>query len=129
MTGDIRDRGSIRSAVRQVKPEVVIHLAGQASVKSSFDDPLDTFSANVAGTTVLLEALRVEAPHANVVAVGSAEAYGTIDPSRLPVREDAPLAPNNPYAASKAAAEMVALQYARAGWLRVVVTRSFNHTG
>ncbi len=126
---DIRNADAVSDLVRQARPEAIFHLAGQASIKASMENPLDTVTTNVLGTATLLEAARSSAPNAAIVAVGSAECYGAIDPARLPVREDAPLMPNNPYAASKAAAEAIALQYARAGWLHVVATRSFNHTG
>jgi GDP-4-dehydro-6-deoxy-D-mannose reductase len=129
LAADIRDGAALGRALCTVRPDVIYHLAGQASVKASFEDPIDTLTTNALGTAALLEAARTETPGATLLAVGSAEAYGAVDPTKLPLREDAPLAPNSPYAASKAAAEMMALQYARAGWLNVVATRSFNHTG
>jgi len=52
-----------------------------------------------------------------------------VSPAALPLKEEAPIRPHSPYAASKVAAEAITLQYARTGWLRVVATRSFNHTG
>ena len=87
------------------------------------------FETNVLGTEKLLEAVRAATPSARVLYVGSADAYGAVTPADLPLRETMPLRPANPYAASKAAAEAIALQYARAGMLDIVATRSFNHTG
>jgi len=77
----------------------------------------------------VLEACVAHAPDAGVVVVGSADAYGIVDEGEVPVHEDRPLRPVNPYAASKAAAETAALAYARAAKLRTICTRSFNHTG
>ena len=126
---DLLEPQTVEAVVKEAKPEAVFHLAAQASVAQSLQDPAGTIETNVVGTANLLEACRAHAANATVIAVGSAEVYGTVEPSALPLREDAPIHPNNPYAGSKAAAEALALQYARSGWLRLVATRSFNHTG
>jgi GDP-4-dehydro-6-deoxy-D-mannose reductase len=78
-------------------------------------------------TLNVLEAVRAEAPSATVVAVASGEVYGP--PERLPVDESAPLRPQNPYAVSKAAADLLAGFYADAHGLRVIRARAFNHAG
>ncbi|HME82374.1 MAG TPA: GDP-mannose 4,6-dehydratase [Candidatus Eremiobacteraceae bacterium] len=129
LSAELLDPETLRAAVKEAKPQAVYHLAAQASVALSLKDPASTVETNVVGTANVLEACRDEAPDALVIAVGSAEIYGSVDPKALPVREDAPIRPNNPYAGSKAAAEVLALQYAQTGWLRVIATRSFNHTG
>lgn len=129
LSGELLELETLRVAVEQSKPDVVYHLAAQASVAQSLQDPAGTVETNVVGTANLFEAVRSRAPAALVLAVGSAEIYGAVDPHELPLREDAPIRPNNPYAGSKAAAEVLALQYAQTGWLRAIATRSFNHTG
>ena len=78
-------------------------------------------------TLNVLEAVREAAPDATVVAVASGEVYGP--PERLPVDEAAPLRPQNPYAVSKASADLVAGFYADAHALRVIRARAFNHAG
>ena len=108
-------------------PSVVFHLAALASVRRSWDDPRATVTENVEMTLNLLEAVRLEAPAATVVLAGSGEVYGP--PERLPVDEYAPLRPQNPYAVSKAACDLLGGQYADAHGLRVVRTRAFNHAG
>jgi GDP-4-dehydro-6-deoxy-D-mannose reductase len=110
-----------------VRPEVVYHLAARAHVGDSWRDPAGTLHDNVAMTLNLLEAVRAEAPGATVVAVASGEVYGP--PGRLPVDEAAPLRPQNPYAVSKASADLVAGFYADAHGLRVIRARAFNHSG
>jgi GDP-4-dehydro-6-deoxy-D-mannose reductase len=82
---------------------------------------------NLTMTLNLLEAVRHEAPDAAVVVVSSGEVYGP--PKRLPVDESAPLRPQNPYAVSKAACDLLAGQYADAHELRVVRVRAFNQAG
>ena len=78
-------------------------------------------------TLNLLEAVRHEAPEAVVVLVGTGQVYG--EPASLPVDEAAPLAPDNPYAVSKAACDLLGRQYCEAHGLRVVRLRPFNHAG
>ena len=117
------------------RPEAVYHLAAQADVGASFDDPATTLRTNVEGTFNVLDAAR-RAGARRVVAVSSADAYGIVAQACLPVREDAPLRPVTPYGASKAAAEMVCVQ-AGAGRgpdgasraLEVIRARAFNHLG
>jgi GDP-4-dehydro-6-deoxy-D-mannose reductase len=82
---------------------------------------------NLEMTANLLEAVRLEAPAAVVVVASSSEVYGP--PERLPVDESAPLRPQNPYAVSKAACDLLAGQYADAHGLRVIRLRAFNQAG
>jgi GDP-4-dehydro-6-deoxy-D-mannose reductase len=124
---DLLDAGAVRVAVREAGPEVVFHLAALASVGRSWEAPAETLTENVAMTSNLLEAVRSEAPEGAVVVAGSGEVYGP--PERLPVDEGAPLRPQNPYAVSKAACDLLAGQYADAFEMRVVRMRPFNHAG
>jgi GDP-4-dehydro-6-deoxy-D-mannose reductase len=124
---DLLHAGAVREAVREAQPEAVWHLAALASVGRSWEAPAETLSANVAMTANLLEAVRLEAPDASVVLISSGEIYGP--PERLPVDEQAPLRPQNPYAVSKAACDLLGAQYADAVGLRVVRMRPFNHSG
>jgi GDP-4-dehydro-6-deoxy-D-mannose reductase len=95
-------------------------------VATSFEDPEPTYQTNVMGTLHLLDALRRHAPGARALVVSSAEVYGGLT---TPLPESTPLSPASPYAASKAAAEMIAIQHHRAYGLQVVRARSFAHTG
>lgn len=125
---DIADESAVVAAVTEARPEVVYHLAGWAHVGDSWGHPAEVMRVNVAGTAAVLEACR-QAQVGRILIVGSADAYGPFDPSELPLREGLPLRPITPYGASKAAAEVVALQAHRATGAGVVLTRSFNHTG
>jgi GDP-4-dehydro-6-deoxy-D-mannose reductase len=84
---------------------------------------------NVLGTAEVLAAARALPRPPVVLVVSSAEVYGIVRPEDLPLREDAPVIPSSPYAASKAAAEQVALQAWRGFGQHVVVVRPFNHIG
>ena len=124
---DLRDFEAARDAIAAARPEVVYHLAARAHVGESWRDPAGTLHENVAMTVNVLEAVRAEAPDATVVAVVSGEVYGA--PERLPVDETAPLRPQNPYAVSKAAADLLAGMYADAHGMRVIRARAYNHAG
>jgi GDP-4-dehydro-6-deoxy-D-mannose reductase len=124
---DLLDADALRAAVGESAPEAIWHLAALASVGRSWEAPAETIAENVAMTVNLLEAVRIEAPEANVVLISTGEIYGP--PDRLPVDEDAPLRPQNPYAVSKAACDLLGGQYADANGLRVVRLRPFNHAG
>jgi GDP-4-dehydro-6-deoxy-D-mannose reductase len=127
LTVDLRDAEAIRTALRDARPEVVYHLAALSSVGASWEDPAGTMVENVAASVNLLEALRHEAPAARVIWVSSCQVYG--EPERVPVDEDAPLRPENPYGVSKTAGDLLAAVYADAHGLDLVRARPFNHIG
>ena len=124
---ELEDPHAVRGAVAAERPDAVYHLAAEASVPASWEDPRGTLTANLETTLNVLEAVRREAPGAKLLLAGSGEVYGA--PVSLPVTEDAPLSPQNPYAVSKAACDLLGGQYAAAHGLRVVRTRAFNHAG
>ena len=124
---NLLDAGAARAAVAAARPDVLYHLAARAHVGESWEDPAGFLRDNVAMALNVLEAVRAEAPEATVVAVGSSELYGP--PERMPVDEQAPIRPQNPYAVSKASADLLAGFYADAHGLRVIRPRAFNHAG
>jgi GDP-4-dehydro-6-deoxy-D-mannose reductase len=124
---DLLDAEQTRAAVAAARPDVVYHLAALAHVGESWKHPGAYLSANVEMARNVLDAVRAEAPQATVVAVASGEVYGP--PASLPVGESAPLRPQNPYAVSKASADLLAGFYADAHGLRVIRARPFNHAG
>jgi GDP-4-dehydro-6-deoxy-D-mannose reductase len=124
---ELLDADAVRAAIAAAAPATVFHLAALASVGRSWDDPGTVLRENVDTTLNVLEAVRREAPRAAVVVASSGEVYGP--PERLPVDESAPLRPQNPYAVSKAASDLLAGQYADAHGLHVVRLRAFNQAG
>ena len=117
----------MRAAVRDAEPEAVYHLAARAHVGESWREPEAYLRDNLAMTLHLLQAVQAEAPDAAIVVVGSSELYGP--PAALPVDESAPLRPQNPYAVSKANADLLAGFFGDAHGLRIVRARAFNHAG
>jgi GDP-4-dehydro-6-deoxy-D-mannose reductase len=129
LVADLDDRRSVFAAVGRAQPDRVVHLAGQSSVQLSWTDPGSTLRTNVLGVVHLLEALRGQAPGCRALVVGSAEEYGAADVGSPPFREDHPLRPRSPYAVSKAAQGLLALECAEPNVLSVVLARTFPHTG
>ncbi len=125
---DLLDGPSLAQMVSAERPEVVFHLAGQADVRHSWDDPLGTLRTNVEGTLNVLAAARAAGVD-RVVTVTSADVYGAVATRDLPVTEETPMQPVSPYAASKAAADILALQAYLGHDQDVVRARSFNHLG
>jgi len=126
---DITDIDALTETFALAQPEAIYHLAALSHVGTSWEDPAAVLRVNVLGTNSVLTAARRSAPHATVLIVSSAEVYGVVAPEELPLTERAELRPGSPYAASKAAAEIVALQAASGFGQRVVVARPFNHIG
>jgi len=125
---DITDREALIAAFDRLRPEVVYHLAAQADVGGSWDHPVETMKVNVEGTMNVLDAARL-AGATRVLAVNSADVYGVVDESELPLSESSEIRPASPYAASKAAAEMLCIQATRGYGLDVIRARSCNHLG
>jgi GDP-4-dehydro-6-deoxy-D-mannose reductase len=126
---DITEVDALADTFARAQPEAVYHLAALSHVGTSWEDPAAVLRVNVLGTNSVLAAARKATPQATVLVVSSAEVYGVVVPEELPLTERAELRPASPYAASKAAAEIVALQAARGFGQRVVVARPFNHIG
>ncbi len=129
LEADLCDPAATFSLVEAVRPERILHLAGQSSPSQSLLDPGGTLRTNVLGIVHVLDAARRLGLQPDVLAVGSAEEYGSPEPHELPLRETAPLRPASPYAVSKVAQAALARLYGPAGGMRVVLTRTFHHTG
>jgi GDP-4-dehydro-6-deoxy-D-mannose reductase len=127
LRADLLDAAAARQAVAATRPDAVYHLAAQAHVGRSWEDPAATLRDNLALAANVLDAVRAEAPAAVVIVVSSGEVYGP--PAALPVDESAELRPQNPYAVSKAATDLLARFYADAHGLRLARPRAFNHAG
>lgn len=109
---DIRDAEGLAALCRAFEPEIVLHLAAQSLVRSSYDAPAETFATNVQGTVNLLDAIRRTPSPQAVVIVTTDKVYRNREQNR-PFCEDDALGGHDPYSASKAAAELVVDSYRR----------------
>jgi len=126
---DLRDPFAVQTAVREILPDRVFHLAAQSFVPTSWTAPEETLTTNVLGQLNLLEALRRFHPEARLQVACSSEEYGLVRPDEVPITEDNPLRPLSPYGVSKVAQDLLGYQYHASYGLHVVRTRAFNHTG
>ena len=129
LLADMTSPEMVRQAVAQARPDLIFHLAGQASVAASWADPVQTLKVNAQGAVHLFEALRAEGLSPRIVLVGSGEQYGMIRPEENPVSEECLQRPVNPYAVSKAAQDLYGYQYFFAYKLPILRVRPFNHFG
>lgn len=123
---DIRREDDVRSAVRQIGPSEIYHLAGVSAVDLSWANSRLTFEVNVVGTYNLLEAAMGLASPPRILNISTAQVYARSD---APLTESSPVGPGNPYAASKAIAEMLEVSFRKTSTGGVITARSFNHTG
>ncbi|ABS64956.1 CDP-glucose 4,6-dehydratase [Parvibaculum lavamentivorans DS-1] len=130
--GDLRDVEAVRRVVADADPQIVIHMAAQPLVRRSYADPVETFAVNVMGTVNLLQTLRTVNALQTVLVVTTDKVYENAEQG-ISFCEDDPLGGHDPYAASKAATELVAASYARsffaARGVRLATARGGNVIG
>jgi len=150
--GDVTDLTTVLSAIQDIKPDWIFHLAAQSYVPQSFKDPLGTFRTNCLGTQNILEAVRLKDAQSRLIFAGSSEEYGlqfkdekhfermkekyggVIEPlpksfPEMPVDEEGCLRPMSPYATSKVFGDFAFRNYHNTYDLDTVVSRAFNHEG
>lgn len=125
----ILDKATLCAALEDCKPDAVLHLAAQSFVPESFANPAHTLEVNLMGTLRLLEALKATGFQGRMLQVGTADAYGLVPTTEMPIQESRLLQPRNPYAVSKAAAEALCYQWSQTEKFEVLMARPFNHIG
>ncbi|HEY8610844.1 MAG TPA: NAD-dependent epimerase/dehydratase family protein, partial [Roseomonas sp.] len=125
---DLDEVSSLPDTLAAARPDAVLHLAARPDVGASFRDPLAAWRTNLMGTVGLGEAVLRIAPAAPFLMASSGEVYGLAFRAGTPVSEEMAPAPANPYAASKAAADLAVGEMALRG-LRAIRLRPFTHTG
>jgi GDP-4-dehydro-6-deoxy-D-mannose reductase len=123
---EIRDAERVRSLVREVNPDQIYHLAGVTAVDVSRANPRLTYEVNVFGALNLFEAAMSLPAPPRILNISTSQVYA---PASGILTEESRLRPDNPYAASKAMAELLAAQYRERAPGGIVTARSFNHTG
>ncbi|NKI70555.1 NAD-dependent epimerase/dehydratase family protein [Collimonas pratensis] len=128
-TYDLLDPESLDRVLQHARPDAVIHLAGQTFIPEAFRDPGHTLDVNLKGTLNLLQALQRNNFSGTFLYVSSGDVYGKVTPELLPITEQQTIRPANPYAVSKAAAELLCYQWSCVMPWRILVARPFNHIG
>jgi GDP-4-dehydro-6-deoxy-D-mannose reductase len=128
-TADLGDPILVANLVGEIQPEAIYHLAGQPFVPTSWDDPWGTIENNIRPQLNILQAIIQQQLTARLLIVASNQVYGKVSSDHLPVREETPFRPENPYGVSKVAQDMLALQYHVSHGVDVLRVRAFNHIG
>ncbi|MFA6357099.1 MAG: GDP-mannose 4,6-dehydratase [Candidatus Omnitrophota bacterium] len=125
--GSVANRKFVRGILAKQPINIIFHLAAEAIVSRSQENPLEAFESNISGTWEVLEAARLNKNILAVIVASSDKAYGSH--KVLPYHEDAPLIANHPYDVSKSCADLIAKTYAHTYGLPVAVTRCGNIYG
>jgi len=129
LDADLCDLSALIRRFKDIKPDIIFHLAAQSYVLTSFNSPIQTLWSNVIGTTNLLEAVRILEIDPVIHICSSSEVYGQVSESDVPIKETCPFRPASPYAVSKVGEDMIGLQYWLSYKIKTIRTRMFTHTG
>lgn len=127
---NLLDSQKVEDIISEIKPDFIYHLAALSSPRKSFDEPQITISNNVNSEISILEAVKnLNLKETRILIVSSADIYGTVSEKYLPINEETPLNPTNPYSVSKITQDFLGLMYSNAFGTKVIRVRPFNHTG
>ncbi|HOW28924.1 MAG TPA: GDP-mannose 4,6-dehydratase [Elusimicrobiota bacterium] len=124
---DMTDFSSLWGVLQDVRPDAIFHLASYSNVRTSFQTPLSVVQNNVMITANLLEAVRAAGIDPVIQLCSTSEVYGQVRPEEVPIREDNPFRPSSPYAASKAAQDLLGFSYFRSYQMKIIRTRMFTY--
>lgn len=126
---DLLDIPKIKKFLEYVQPDYILHMAAQSSVAESWKTPVFSFMNNTNIFLNIIDTVRLNDNGARVLSVGSSEQYGVVSAQAMPLTEETPQHPANPYAVARVAQEQLAKIYAEGYGLDICCTRSFNHCG
>jgi len=126
---DIRNYDNLKKIIEKVQPDEIYHLAAISFVLNSLKDPKLTFDTNLYGALNLYQAIIELKFNPKILFVGSADEYGVVNENDLPIKEECPLRPMNPYSISKASADFLSYAYFKNYNLNIIRVRPFNHIG
>ncbi len=124
---DLTDFSATFEVIRKVQPDAIFHIAAYANVRASFINPLAVTYNNVMGTANLLEAVRLAGIKPVIQICSTSEVYGQVDPKNVPITEECPVQPINPYAVSKLTQDYLGLTYFKSYGIPVIRTRMFAY--
>jgi GDP-4-dehydro-6-deoxy-D-mannose reductase len=126
---DLKHEQAVHELLALVQPEQIYHLAAQASPRQSFIEPWFTLENNIHVQLNIIQGCLTLNLKPRLLVISSAEIYGPVRPEHMPINEDTPLCPTNPYGVSKVAQDMLGLQYYLSHKLPIIRARPFNHIG
>ena len=125
---DLRNYNKLKKILKKVKPDLIFHLASNADVRESFDEPISHAQNNNLITINLLEAIRELKLKSLVIICSTSEVYGNVPKLKLPINELHKIAPINPYAVTKTFQDLISQVYFKSFNLNIIITRMFSYT-
>ena len=125
---NLLDYKNTKKQINKIKPDVIFHLASDANVRNSFDDPINNSINNNTITINLLEAVRQLNIDPVILICSSSEVYGNVPNNQMPINEQQPIKPINPYAVTKAYQDLISQVYFKSFKTKVIITRMFSYT-
>ena len=126
---DIRNYNDLKQIIKKVQPDEIYHLAAISFIPTALKNPKITFDTNLYGTLNLYKATIELKFNPKILFVGSADEYGLVNEKNIPINENCPLKPLNPYSISKASADFLSSFYYKNYHFNIVRVRPFNHIG
>ena len=125
---DLQNYVKVQHLIKKIKPDLIYHLASNADVRASFNEPLNFIKNNNLITANLLEAIRISKSDPLVIICSTSEVYGIVNAKSMPITEKQMISPINPYAVTKAFQDLLSQVYCKAFNLKIIITRMFSYT-
>ena len=125
---DLKNFNKLKKILKKVKPDIVFHVASNADVRDSFDNPVEFTNNNNLITVNLLESFRQLKQDPVIIICSTSEVYGVVTKKEIPIKENQRIAPVNPYAVSKAFQDLLSQVYFKSFKLKIIITRMFSYT-
>ena len=124
---DLANFNHVKKSLLKIKPDLIFHLASNADVRGSFDNPLEHVKNNNIVTANLLEALRELNLKPLIIISSTSEVYGIVKKNKMPITEKQEIAPINPYAVTKTFQDLLSQVYSKTYKFNIIITRMFSY--
>jgi GDPmannose 4,6-dehydratase/GDP-4-dehydro-6-deoxy-D-mannose reductase len=124
---DLNNYYKLKKIIKKIKPDIIYHLASNADVRASFDNPIGIINNNNLITINLLEIIRQLKFDPIIIICSTSEVYGNVFKKDIPITENQKISPVNPYAVSKTFQDLLSQVYFKSYGLKIIVTRMFSY--
>lgn len=125
---DLQNYQKLKNNLNKIKPDLIFHIASNADVRKSFDNPVEYAKNNNIITVNLLEACRKIKINPLIIICSTSEVYGNVDKKNMPITEKNNISPINPYAATKVYQDFISQIYFKSFESRIIITRMFSYS-